>query len=141
LQPGVDFGLKVASPIGNLVGQILFGWLADLVGRKRMCKCEWSICFIETEVVLRTMADGIELMIIITATFTQALAGSGPAVNIVGVLTCLRFIMGIGIGGDYPLSAVISSEFAATRSRGRLMTAVFASQGWGYLGKNASHTQ
>ncbi|KAN0113395.1 phosphate transporter [Russula decolorans] len=113
LQPGVDFGLKVASPVGNLVGQVLFGWLADLVGRKRMY--------------------GIELMIIITSTFAQAIAGSGPALNIVGALTCLRFIMGIGIGGDYPLSAVITSEFAATRSRGRLMTAVFASQGWGYL--------
>ena len=42
--------------------------------------------------------------------------------------------MGVGIGGDYPLSAVIASEFAATRNRGRLMTAVFASQGWGNLG-------
>ena len=39
--------------------------------------------------------------------------------------------MGIGIGGDYPLSAVISSEFASTRIRGRMMTAVFAAQGWG----------
>jgi len=27
--------------------------------------------------------------------------------------------MGIGIGGDYPLSATITSEFAATRIRGR----------------------
>src|SRR5277367_5715409 len=39
--------------------------------------------------------------------------------------------MGVGIGGDYPLSAVISSEFSSTRYRGRLMTAVFAAQGWG----------
>ncbi|KAI0300769.1 major facilitator superfamily domain-containing protein [Russula brevipes] len=113
LKSGVEFGLKVASPIGNLVGQLFFGWLADIVGRKRMY--------------------GIELMIIVTSTFAQALAGSGPAVDVIGVLTFWRFIMGVGIGGDYPLSAVISSEFAATRSRGRLMTAVFASQGWGYL--------
>ena len=42
--------------------------------------------------------------------------------------------LGVGIGGDYPLSAVITSEFASTRARGRLMTAVFASQGWGQLG-------
>lgn len=35
--------------------------------------------------------------------------------------------------GDYPLSATITSEFAATRIRGRMMTAVFASQGWGQL--------
>ena len=39
--------------------------------------------------------------------------------------------MGVGIRGDYPLSAVISSEFASTKIRGRLMTAVFAFQGWG----------
>ena len=41
--------------------------------------------------------------------------------------------MGVGIGGDYPLSAVISSEFASIHTRGRMMTAVFASQGWGNL--------
>jgi MFS transporter, PHS family, inorganic phosphate transporter len=86
-------------------------------------------------VVLDLLADGIELMIIITSTFAQAIAGSGPAVHIIGVLTFWRFLMGVGIGGDYPLSAVITSEFASTRSRGRLMTVVFASQGWGYLGK------
>ena len=32
-----DLGVKVATPVGTLVGQLLFGWLADLVGRKRMC--------------------------------------------------------------------------------------------------------
>jgi MFS transporter, PHS family, inorganic phosphate transporter len=39
--------------------------------------------------------------------------------------------MGVGVGGDYPLSAVLSSEFAATRMRGRIMNAVFAFQGFG----------
>ena len=70
-------------------------------------------------------------MIIIIGTFGQAISGSGPTVGIIGALICWRFFMGVGIGGDYPLSAVISSEFAATRTRGRLMTAVFAFQGWG----------
>jgi PHS family inorganic phosphate transporter-like MFS transporter len=106
-----DLGVKVAAPVGTLVGQLLFGWLADVVGRKRMY--------------------GIELMIIIIATFAQALSGGAHAVGIIGVLVVWRFLMGIGIGGDYPLSAVISSEFASTRIRGRMMTAVFASQGWG----------
>jgi PHS family inorganic phosphate transporter-like MFS transporter len=41
------------------------------------------------------------------------------------------FQQGLGIGGDYPMSAVISSEFAATSFRGRLMTATFATQGFG----------
>jgi MFS family permease len=31
-------GLKVATPVGNLVGQLVFGWLADILGRKRMCE-------------------------------------------------------------------------------------------------------
>jgi len=106
-----DLGLKVATPVGTLIGQLLFGWLADRVGRKRMY--------------------GVELMIMIVATFAQALSGSAAAVHILGVLIVWRGIMGIGIGGDYPLSAVISSEFASTHIRGRLMTAVFASQGWG----------
>jgi hypothetical protein len=40
LNTNQDLGVKVATPIGNFVGQLLFGWLADVVGRKRMC--EWS---------------------------------------------------------------------------------------------------
>lgn len=34
-----ELGIKVATPVGTLVGQLLFGWLADRVGRKRMCEC------------------------------------------------------------------------------------------------------
>ncbi|KZV65525.1 phosphate transporter [Peniophora sp. CONT] len=113
LPPLTDLGLKIAMPIGNVFGQLGFGILADRVGRKRMY--------------------GVELSIIVASCFAQALTGSGPALNAIGVLTVWRFCMGVGIGGDYPLSAVITSEFAATRSRGRLMTAVFASQGWGNL--------
>ncbi|KAI4521233.1 phosphate permease [Schizophyllum commune Loenen D] len=106
-----DLGIKVATPCGTFFGQLLFGYLADHLGRKRMY--------------------GVELMIIIIATFAQALSGHAPAVGIIGALVVWRFIMGVGIGGDYPLSAVISSEFASTKIRGRLMTAVFAFQGWG----------
>jgi len=34
-----DLGVKVATPVGTLVGQVLFGWLADVLGRKKMCEC------------------------------------------------------------------------------------------------------
>ncbi|GFZ49947.1 Inorganic phosphate transporter PHO84 [Saitozyma sp. JCM 24511] len=111
--PNQDLGLKVATPIGTFIGQILFGWLADHVGRKRMY--------------------GIELIIIIIGTLGQAVAGRAPAISIYGVIIMWRFIMGMGIGGDYPLSAVITSEFAARRIRGRMMAAVFSAQGWGNL--------
>ncbi|KAJ7268504.1 phosphate transporter [Mycena rebaudengoi] len=108
-----ELGIKVATPVGTLFGQLVFGWLADIVGRKKMY--------------------GVELIIITVATFGQAVSGGAHAVSIVGVLVVWRFIMGVGIGGDYPLSATISSEFASIRIRGRMMSAVFAAQGWGNL--------
>ncbi|KAG8772536.1 Inorganic phosphate transporter pho84 [Ceratobasidium sp. 428] len=106
-----QLGLKAATPIGTLLGQLLFGWLGDVLGRKGMY--------------------GIELVIIVTGTIGQALSSGGHAIHIIDVLILWRFIMGVGIGGDYPLSAILTSEFAATRIRGRMMTAVFAMQGFG----------
>lgn len=43
-----DLGIKVATPIGTLIGQLFFGWLADLVGRKRMCECYFFACRMPT---------------------------------------------------------------------------------------------
>ncbi|TXG72355.1 hypothetical protein EZV62_000934 [Acer yangbiense] len=40
---------------------------------------------------------------------------------------------GFGIGGDYPLSATIMSEYANRKTRGAFIAAVFAMQGFGIL--------
>jgi PHS family inorganic phosphate transporter-like MFS transporter len=85
-----DTAIKVATSGGTVIGQLGFGALADIVGRKRMY--------------------GLELIIIIFATLAQALTASSPAVSIVGLLIFWRVLMGIGIGGDYPLSSIITSE-------------------------------
>jgi PHS family inorganic phosphate transporter-like MFS transporter len=123
-----DTAIKVSTSGGTVIGQLFFGWLADRIGRKRMY--------------------GIELMIIIMATLAQALSSASVAVSITGLLVFWRVIMGIGIGGDYPLSSVITSEyvvrcptrrretdglnrFATTKWRGAMMAAVFAMQGFG----------
>jgi MFS transporter, PHS family, inorganic phosphate transporter len=135
LNTNQSLGVKVATPIGTLVGQLLFGWLADVVGRKRMCKLHPTLNYRLAHPPL-VAPDGVELMIIIVGSFGQAISGQGPTVGIIGALIVWRFIMGVGVGGDYPLSAVITSEFAATRTRGRLMTAVFAFQGWGQFGSS-----
>lgn len=76
---------------------------------------------------------GLELMIIIFATLAHALSSGSPSVNIIGVIIFWRVMMGIGIGGDYPLSSIITSEFATTKWRGAMMGAVFAMQGLGQL--------
>ena len=38
LNSNQSLGVKVATPVGNIFGQVIFGWLADVVGRKRMCQ-------------------------------------------------------------------------------------------------------
>lgn len=48
-------------------------------------------------------------------------------------LGLFRFLLELGIGGDYPLSATIMSEFANTKKRGTLIAAVFTMQGLGIL--------
>jgi MFS family permease len=45
----------------------------------------------------------------------------------------LRFILGIGIGGDYPVSATIMSEYSGKAHRGLMVTLVFAMQAAGLI--------
>lgn len=106
-----DTAIKVATSGGTVLGQLGFGYLADRVGRKKMY--------------------GLELLIIIFATLAQALSSDSYAISIVGIIIFWRVLMGIGIGGDYPLSSIITSEFATTKWRGAMMGSVFAMQGIG----------
>lgn len=106
-----DTTIKVITSAGTLVGQLFFGWLADLVGRKRMY--------------------GYELLIIMMATLGQCITGPSSAISITGLLVFWRVIMGIGIGGDYPLANIITSEFASTKWRGTMVAAVFSTQALG----------
>ncbi len=71
-----DTAIKVATSAGTVVGQLGFGALADIVGRKRMY--------------------GLELIVIIFATLAQALSSSSNSMNIVGVIIFWRVLMGIG---------------------------------------------
>ena len=90
-----NLGIKVATPIGTLLGQIFFGWLADRVGRKRMCESYFLMTEFskDAHTVFFVFLDGIELIIIVIATFAQALSGSGPATSIIGVLIIWRFVV------------------------------------------------
>ncbi|KAI1462058.1 phosphate permease [Annulohypoxylon moriforme] len=108
-----DNAIKLSTSAGTVIGQLVFGYLADHVGRKRMY--------------------GLELIIIIFATLGQALSSGSPSVNIIGLIIFWRVLLGVGIGGDYPLSSIITSEFATTKWRGAMMGAVFAMQGIGQL--------
>ncbi|KAJ3233865.1 phosphate transporter, partial [Chytriomyces hyalinus] len=110
----MDAWLKASTNWGNMIGQVFFGVLGDKLGRKKMY--------------------GIELIIMIVCTIGSALCSS--MVNGWSVLVLLsiwRFFLGVGIGGDCPMSAVITSEFANVRYRGMMLAAVFAMQGIGIM--------
>ncbi|KAG6737153.1 hypothetical protein POTOM_059814 [Populus tomentosa] len=66
--------------------------------------------------------------------------GDKLATSVVGSLCFFRFWRGFGIGGDYPLSAVIMSEYANQKTRGAFIAAVFAMQGVGIMFAGAVST-
>jgi PHS family inorganic phosphate transporter-like MFS transporter len=68
-----DTAIKLATSAGTIVGQLGFGALADVVGRKRMY--------------------GLELILIIFATLAQALTSSSPSMDIIAVIIFWRVLM------------------------------------------------
>ena len=49
--------------------------------------------------------------------------------TVVKTLCFFRFWLGLGIGGDYPISAVIMSEYSNKKTRGAIIAVVYAMQG------------
>ncbi|MGC9285925.1 MAG: MFS transporter [Hydrogenobaculum sp.] len=95
------------SLIATFFGAFIFGNLADRLGRKSVY--------------------GIEAILMVLGALMSAFSFN------VGFLLISRFILGLGVGGDYPLSAVIMSEYANTTTRGRMVTLVFSAQALGLI--------
>ncbi|KAK7063412.1 MFS inorganic phosphate transporter [Favolaschia claudopus] len=103
--------LKAAANIGSVIGQFLFGYLADALGRKAMY--------------------GKELMLIIFATImciTTPTGSLSPDSSLI-YLSVFRIILGIGV--DYPMSASVTTDRAVLRKRGTMLAYIFSNQGWG----------
>jgi PHS family inorganic phosphate transporter-like MFS transporter len=49
------------------------------------------------------------------------------------ILIVFRFVLGFGVGGDYPVSAVMMSEYANRKDRGKLVGMVFGTQALGLI--------
>lgn len=96
-----------AAILGAFVGAFAFGRLADVLGRKK---------------VYVTVA-----VIMIFGAFASAFAPSFY------FLVAARLVLGFGIGGDYPVSAVYMSEYSNRQDRGRLVGLVFSMQALGLI--------
>ncbi|KAG5554352.1 hypothetical protein RHGRI_012018 [Rhododendron griersonianum] len=99
--------------VGTLFGQLFFGWLGDKLGRKKVY--------------------GVTLLLMIFCSLASGLSFGHHPRGTMATLCFFRFWLGFGIGGDYPLSATIMSEYANKKTRGFFIAAVFAMQGFGIL--------
>jgi MFS family permease len=75
----------------------------------------------------RKRVYGVEVLVLAVGAIASAFSPN------IWWLIGLRFILGIGIGGDYPVSATIMSEYAGKAHRGMLVTLVFAMQAAGLI--------
>ncbi|KAL0368446.1 UNVERIFIED_CONTAM: Inorganic phosphate transporter 1-4 [Sesamum calycinum] len=72
-------------------------------------------------------------MLMVIASVASGLSFGDRPKAVMATLCFFRFWLGFGIGGDYPLSATIMSEYANKKTRGAFIAAVFAMQGFGIL--------
>ncbi|KAK4753076.1 hypothetical protein SAY87_021874 [Trapa incisa] len=99
--------------VGTMIGQVVFGYLGDRVGRRRVY--------------------GLSLTLMVLSSFGCGFSICTSQSCVLGSLGFFRFLLGLGIGGDYPLSATIMSEFANKTTSGAFIAVVFSMQGFGIL--------
>ncbi|XP_074316649.1 putative inorganic phosphate transporter 1-7 [Silene latifolia] len=114
LPPNYSAAISGVALVGTLFGQLFFGWLGDKLGRKKVY--------------------GLTLMLMCLCSVASGLSFGSTPHSVMITLCFFRFWLGFGIGGDYPLSATIMSEYANKKTRGAFIAAVFAMQGFGILG-------
>ncbi len=93
--------------LASAVGAVLFGRIADMLGRKRIY--------------------GYEVLVLAVGAIASAFSPN------IWWLIGFRVILGIGIGGDYPVSATIMSEYSSRKTRGLMVTLVFTMQAAGLI--------
>ena len=104
----LEIGLVTStSLLASAIGALIFGRIADMFGRK--CVYGYECLVLSAGALLSAFSPGI------------------------GWLIVFRFILGVGIGGDYPVSATIMSEYAGKASRGMLISLVFSMQAAGLI--------
>ena len=108
LPPNVSAAVTGVALCGTLAGQLFFGWLGDKLGRKSVY--------------------GFTLILMVICSVFSGLSFGHEPKGVITTLCFFRFWLGFGVGGDYPLSATIMSEYANKKTRGSFIAAVFAMQ-------------
>lgn len=103
----VTGAIAASALIGMFVGAFTLGHYTDKIGRKTMY--------------------------VIDLIFFVVFAGISAVSQNVYQLIIFRFLLGIGIGADYPISSTYISEFAPAEKRGRMISSTFTFWGIGAL--------
>ncbi|GAB9477122.1 Inorganic phosphate transporter [Globisporangium polare] len=112
--PAMKANVSAAALVGAVAGQLVFGLLADRLGRK--------VNMVVTCVIL--IVGGIMC----------AGAYGGSPEGTLWVLVVARGVLGFGIGGEYPLSASAAAEDATSvTNRNQRVALTFSLQGLGSL--------
>ncbi|OAA94993.1 putative niacin/nicotinamide transporter NaiP [Clostridium coskatii] len=103
-----DLGLLgSASAVGMAIGAAVAGMVADKYGRRTV------------------------------VTFTLVLYGLASAVSGISpnfsILLLLRFLTGLGLGGELPAASTLVSEFSPAKSRGRMVVLLESFWAWGWI--------
>ncbi|CAE8627707.1 unnamed protein product [Polarella glacialis] len=105
-----------ACLVGAIFGQLTFGYVGDCLGRGRALQLTMVLS------ILGALVSG----------FAVPINSEDPS-SVFTFLCISRFVLGIGVGGVYPLAATIAAESSASANRGRSVSIVFSMQGVGTL--------
>jgi MFS transporter, PHS family, inorganic phosphate transporter len=102
-----NYGLAVnlTTIVGIIVGQVAFGILADIKGRKFVVSSSILTPDKNSENQLTKAQYGVELLIVILATFGMMTSSSGHGdwMNVFAWVSFWRFWLGIGLGAEVGL--------------------------------------
>lgn len=107
LSAGWVGAIATAALVGALIGSLTLGPITDQVGRQRMLV--------------------IDIALFVVASLATALAWNAES------LLFFRFLVGVGIGADYPISVAYITENVPARFRGQMVIGAFSFQAVGAL--------
>ena len=130
-------GLNNAASFGNVFGQLFFGIMGDLLGRRTNFVLT-SLLIIVGCLGAATAAGGTPLVDAKTpwglwASTSAAPAPGVPTRDVYSQLFFWRALLGLGVGGEYPLASTITSEASTSAARGAAVLSIFSMQGFGKL--------
>ena len=135
--------VKSMALVGAVFGQLFFGSIADVIGRKKVFIATCALVIIGavmsaisqdtdgsfgTIYTIYRIHESIYYFIIIFNSIKLNLFTLQQK-GIYSQLSLWRFVLGFGVGGEYPLSAAITSESASPEQRARSLAMVFSMQG------------